>query len=511
MSYPPPRIETGVVMTLAPLLILVSSLSFASLDANFSNQAATQQPSHAEVLIQKIDQLVVLEYQGEGFLRQVEHDLKLPGPDSDRNASFAYQKFIVESEILQNSLAEDYEKLLVTQINSNEDSTVRVAASRDVEKVDRYISDLELEDRLQLVDLAEKLSVAAKPWQTYAANTFSLAPIDYRSEWELNTDRYWAAQKINRKVARHRKEAPEAPPRGRGKGKKSRSREKDDDSSSGEKDRDNSSRESDETPAHPIAQQNFEIHPGEGVSGEINPNTTFPDGSWALTFDDGPTTKVSPEIMQALRAHRDNVNTNGALGTHFYVNGMVLDEYKGKPGTVARRNEIQRVIDQAIADGDSVNAHSWTHPSNFGAVHGAKLQHEVIDAVTSQNALNFHGHSMRFFRCPGGDSNKEVRAAIASLGLINAGWTVDSHDWKIKNGKRSAALAIARMQKKMQEKTGGVVLMHELHDFSATGAKLLLQWIQTHNNSGRSPIRLYTLDQLVDLRNQDVIARNRKP
>ena len=80
----------------------------------------------------------------------------------------------------------------------------------------------------------------------------------------------------------------------------------------------------------------------------------------AITFDDGPNTTWTPQVLDKLKAH-------GAKAT-FYVQGQKITELT-KP-----------VMLRAIAEGNDIDNHSWDHPSFCQPIEGAPRVTTVAEA-----------------------------------------------------------------------------------------------------------------------------------
>jgi hypothetical protein len=115
-------------------------------------------------------------------------------------------------------------------------------------------------------------------------------------------------------------------------------------------------------------------------------------------------------------------------------------------------------------------------------------------------AEGVYGRPMRFYRLPGGAgiNSPHVRSRLRSLNLIHASWSIDSLDWKLKDSDEAAYLVTEQLAVAKR----GIVLIHDIHDFSVRATLKILNWIKENNNSGKTQLRLYTIDAAVDLQNQ---------
>jgi peptidoglycan/xylan/chitin deacetylase (PgdA/CDA1 family) len=235
--------------------------------------------------------------------------------------------------------------------------------------------------------------------------------------------------------------------------------------------------ESDRMPA------SAKIFPSTGPEGNTY-GMQFPDGTFVLTFDDGPAAHSTQRLHGILKAHSDPVNPRGAPATFFPLVQKVL--------------KLPNVVAATKAAGYHMNNHSWTHP-NFAKLSTAQLKHEVVDSTPVLERA--FGYKFKFFRCPYGacfaPKIPVVRQMIADQGLIHAYWRIDSLDWK-NIGQPQRTFDIITKQIMLTRK--GVILIHDIHESSVDAAGLVLKWIKAQNSSARSPfkIKLKDLEAAVD-------------
>lgn len=150
----------------------------------------------------------------------------------------------------------------------------------------------------------------------------------------------------------------------------------------------------------------------------------------ALTFDDGPDVRFTPQVLDVLKKH--NVKAT------FFLMGSRVD---GHP-------DITRRIHQ---EGHSIGNHTYWHP---------KLWQESIDRmrweVTQTDAAikKVVGYSPKLFRAPYGGLNDQLLMEFGKMNFSVIGWSVDSMDWtQIDSGT---------VQKNVLSNLhpGAVVLMH---------------------------------------------------
>ncbi|MCH9815993.1 MAG: polysaccharide deacetylase family protein [Actinomycetia bacterium] len=134
-----------------------------------------------------------------------------------------------------------------------------------------------------------------------------------------------------------------------------------------------------------------------------------------LTFDDGPWTPYTEEILAILREHK-------AKATFFVVGDMA----QHRPDLVKR---IHR-------EGHALGNHTQGHPDL------TKLTPDEVRAQISAPATSVGKHLGPCMRPPYGAINKEIRAISRDLGYTPVRWNVHVDDWE----KPSAAKMVAEMK-----------------------------------------------------------------
>lgn len=155
--------------------------------------------------------------------------------------------------------------------------------------------------------------------------------------------------------------------------------------------------------------------------------------SVALTFDDGPNPKFTPEVLSILR--ENNVKAT------FCVIG---DQVKQHPSLVRK----------IAADGHKLCDHSVSHDMQLPNKNEAKIKKEILGGKQAiQSAVP--GAEVPYYRAPGGNWGGNVRELAANWGMKPLGWSVDPRDWA-RPGVDSILGTIRK-----QLKPGGVILLHD--------------------------------------------------
>jgi peptidoglycan-N-acetylglucosamine deacetylase len=170
------------------------------------------------------------------------------------------------------------------------------------------------------------------------------------------------------------------------------------------------------------------------VSSALIRHTAHKDGKWvALTFDDGPTPKYTPQVLDILNQYN--------IKATFCLIGEQVNEYPD-------------LVRKIAADGHKLCDHTMTHDMHLPGKSNARIQEEIVgDREAIQNAVP--GAEVPYYRAPGGNWSGDVRQLAASWGLKSLAWSVDPRDWS-RPGVDSILGTV-----RQELKPGGVILMHD--------------------------------------------------
>lgn len=164
-------------------------------------------------------------------------------------------------------------------------------------------------------------------------------------------------------------------------------------------------------------------------------------GHWIPTFDDGPTSERTPQILEALGRH-DATATFFVLSTSVRANRALLRE--------------------VVAAGHEIGLHGQDH-RHLSLLSATEVREAVRAGKTElEDAL---GTPVQWFRPPYGDQTIAAWREITDAGLTSVLWSATSHDWNpfVDNDTRVAKAASAL--------TGGaIVLFHDGFASRADGA-----------------------------------------
>ncbi|WP_344428011.1 polysaccharide deacetylase family protein [Pseudonocardia ailaonensis] len=149
----------------------------------------------------------------------------------------------------------------------------------------------------------------------------------------------------------------------------------------------------------------------------------------ALTFDDGPDPKWTPQVVNALVKY-------GAKGTFCMV------------GSQMEKNP--EVVSVVVNAGMRICAHSRTHDEQLAKRDPATIEAEITDVGN-----RVPGTPVTYFRAPGGNWDKQILDVSVAHAMQPLGWAVDPRDWS----RPGTDAIVAAVQK--QVKPGAVILLHD--------------------------------------------------
>ena len=142
--------------------------------------------------------------------------------------------------------------------------------------------------------------------------------------------------------------------------------------------------------------------------------------------------------------------TGGTRGIGF----AVVQTFLRNGASVALFGSRQETVDKALADaGHEVMSHS-NHHDHYNSL----STQQIIDDVTASNQRisASTGVTPTLIRCPYGEYDDHVIAAIRSMGMEPIQWDVDSLDWK----DYDAATIIRRVTEHKHLGNGSIILCH---------------------------------------------------
>jgi peptidoglycan/xylan/chitin deacetylase (PgdA/CDA1 family) len=199
--------------------------------------------------------------------------------------------------------------------------------------------------------------------------------------------------------------------------------------------------------------EGLRFFPSSGAHGSVS-GSEYPKGVWSITFDDGPSSKYSPLVLDHLRQH--------GFHSTFFELAMNI-------------HAMPKTSLELLDAGMEMANHSYTHPQ-LPKLDDAHLRHEIVDSTAVDVKVWGEAHRPKLFRCPygAGLTVTRVRDMIAKQGFIHVFWNVDTLDWQDKNPKS----ILARAKKQMIAAGRGIVLFHDIHPQSVESSRMVMDWVK---------------------------------
>lgn len=124
----------------------------------------------------------------------------------------------------------------------------------------------------------------------------------------------------------------------------------------------------------------------------------------ALTFDDGPRSEYTPQILDILYEQQ--------VPATFFLVGENLSQNK-------------LLVQEMAASGHEIGSHTFSHP-DLTTLDSYAIQNEIEQTKEALKKI-LPEYSMKFVRPPYGRYNAEVENAIQEPLML---WTIDSGDWE---------------------------------------------------------------------------------
>ena len=197
-------------------------------------------------------------------------------------------------------------------------------------------------------------------------------------------------------------------------------------------------------------------------AGVIVRRIAVPEKVVALTFDDGPHGRLTPQVL-------DILNKYGAKGTFFVLGSNAASH--------------PSILKRMVNEGHEVANHTWNH------AYLSKVSRETAASqLTRTNNVirNACGVTPTIMRPPGGYINNDVAQwANKEYGFKTIMWDVDTNDWR----KPGVQAVVSRAVN--GAKPGSIILVHDIHASTVAAIEDIVKGLQ---NRG---YQLVTVSELI--------------
>lgn len=205
--------------------------------------------------------------------------------------------------------------------------------------------------------------------------------------------------------------------------------------------------------------------PSQVNTGSIDPNKPMV----ALTFDDGPYSKVTDRLLD------------------------LLDQYHGKATFFVVGNRVSTYADsvrRAVEAGHEIGIHTWEHKYLTGLDEAGIMRQIDLTQDALQDAA---GYTSAVIRPPGGKFNDFVSEVGAKHGYYFANWSVDTEDWKSRNADSVYQQAMS------QVRNGSIILCHDLYPTTADAMERVIPELVAQG------YQLVTVSELLSFREGGIV------
>ncbi|MEU5906457.1 polysaccharide deacetylase family protein [Micromonospora sp. NPDC047467] len=174
---------------------------------------------------------------------------------------------------------------------------------------------------------------------------------------------------------------------------------------------------------------------GRDASGDklFGAHTGTGNARLALTFDDGPDPRYTPQVLATLREY-------GVKATFCVVGENAQDH--------------PDLIQAIVADGHTLCNHSWHHDVSLGNRSADQIRADLLRTNAAIRAAVPEAPIV-WYRQPGGAWTYPVVSVAQQLGMTPLHWSVDPSDWQAPGAGKIAATVATQVE------PGSVVLLHD--------------------------------------------------
>ena len=185
----------------------------------------------------------------------------------------------------------------------------------------------------------------------------------------------------------------------------------------------------------------------------------------ALTFDDGPHSKNTDDILNILSKYN-------AYAT-FFMLGSNAEKYP---------DVVKRVFDA----GNEIGIHTWSH-KELTKLSSDEIKKEVDNTASKIEKIT--GKIPILVRPPYGSINENVKNTIDNPLIL---WNVDSLDWKSRDKEKIVPLVLNDVQ------DGDIILLHDIHSTTVPAVEEILKYLVEND------YQVITVSQMLNAKGYDL-------
>lgn len=179
----------------------------------------------------------------------------------------------------------------------------------------------------------------------------------------------------------------------------------------------------------------------------------------ALTFDDGPSSNGTTELILNL------LQQNNAKATFFMLGERVVQN--------------PAALERIYKEGHELGSHSWNHPQ-LTKLSKQEIQKQIND--TDEAIKKVTGTIPTVLRPPYGAINDTVKSLMHTPSIL---WSMDTLDWKHRDSNYVANYILNNV------KDGDIILCHDIHSTTGEAMKKVIPELQ------RKGYKLVTVSELM--------------
>jgi peptidoglycan/xylan/chitin deacetylase (PgdA/CDA1 family) len=204
--------------------------------------------------------------------------------------------------------------------------------------------------------------------------------------------------------------------------------------------------------------------PAAGLSGSGDPEIL-------LTFDDGPSPRTTPQVLDILAARK--------LHAVFF---MTADHFMKDP------EPARALMARILREGHVIANHTVNHTD----VCADPPEVAAWEIDTARNVLETEsGMPVRWFRTPYGSWCPRVVEMLDDRGIHNFFWEIDAQEWRTNSAKKTSARIIWSLSRLRGR---AVLLMHDTKTATVYALPKIFEWLDAENARrialGLRPIRI---------------------